>query len=56
VNRGRFGPAVLDRDLNEDVFRRCLRILDEHIEVAVLIENAGVEQLVLELSAPALLV
>ena len=56
MNGGRVGPAVLDGDLNEDVFRRRLGVLDEHVEVAVLIEHAGIEQLVFQVPAPSLLV
>ena len=56
VNGRRVRSAVLDRDLDEDVFGRGLGVFDEHVEVAVLIEHARIEQLVLELRAPALLV
>ena len=45
--------AVADGDLDQDVLGRRLRVLDEDIEVAVLVEDAGVEQLVLELAAAA---
>ena len=37
----------------EDVLGRGLGVLDEDVEVAVLVEDAGVEQLVLELAARA---
>jgi len=45
-------------DANQNVGRRRLRILDLDVEVAVLVERAGVEQLELRiiLSAPAILV
>ncbi len=45
---GRLGSAIVDGDLDENVVRRRLRVFDEHVEIAVLIEHAGVEQLVLE--------
>ena len=51
VQRGRLRTSVANRDLDEDVFRRSLGVLDEHVEVAVLIEDTGVQQLVLELLA-----
>ena len=51
---GRLGAAIVDRELDEDVLRRFLGILDEDVEVAVLVEDSGVDQLVLELVlAPA---
>src|SRR5258707_15462744 len=54
MQRGRLRAAVLDSDLNEDVFRRRLGVFDEHVEVTVVIEHAGVEQLVFALvAAPA---
>ena len=54
VQLGRFRAAVVDGDLDQDVLGRLLGILDEHVEVAVLVEHARIEQLVLELvPAPA---
>ena len=54
VELGRLGAAVVDADPDEDVLGRLLGILDEHVQVAILIEDARVEQLVLELvPAPA---
>ena len=44
------GPAIDRRDLDQDVFDVGFRVLDEHIEIAVLVENAGVDQLVLRLA------
>ena len=49
VKFGRLGAAIVDRDLDEDVLRRFLGVLDEHVEVAVLVEDPGIDQLVLEL-------
>ena len=49
VQSGRFRPAVVDGDADEHVLRAVLRVLDEHVEVAVVVEDAGVEQLVLHL-------
>ncbi len=57
VDGRRLRAAVLDRDLDEDVLRAGLRILDEDVEVAALGKDARVEQLVLGLldRAPAVL-
>ena len=51
-------PAVVRGDAHQDVVVRGLRVLDDHVEVAVLVEDPGVEQLVLEvlLAAAAVLV
>jgi hypothetical protein len=49
VQRGRLRSAVPDGDLDEEVFRGRLGVFDEHVEVAILIEHARVEQLVLAL-------
>ena len=46
---GRFRPAIVHGDPDEHVFRALLGVFDEHVEVAVVVEDAGVEQLVLEL-------
>ena len=48
VDLSRLGAAIVDGDLDEDVLRRFLGILDEHVEVAALIEDPGIEQLILE--------
>ena len=45
--------AVVDRDLNQQVFRGRLGVLDEDVEVTILIEHAGIDQLVLEFVAAA---
>ena len=51
---GRFRAAIVDGDLDQDVLGGRLGILDEHVKVAILIEHAGIDQLVLEvLPAPA---
>ena len=49
----RFGAAIVNADLDQDVFASGLRILDKDVEVAVLVEDARVEQLVLEFVAAA---
>ena len=49
VERGGIRPTVVDRAADQDIFRGGLGVLDEHVEVAVLVEHAGVEQLVLGL-------
>ena len=53
-----FGAAVVDRHPHQHVVRPGLGVLDEDVEVAVVVEDAGVEQLVLRLvlaAAPVLL-
>ena len=45
----RLRPAIVDGDPDEHVFRAFLGVLDEHVEIAVFVEDAGVEQLVLGL-------
>ena len=50
---GRFGAAVVHRDVDQDVVGRRLAYSTKHIEVAVLVEHARVEQLVFEFVAPA---
>ena len=47
MERGGLGPAIAHADLDQDVFRRILGILHEHVEVAVVIEDAGIQQLIL---------
>ena len=45
--------AVHDGDPAEHIFRSGLRVLDEDVEVAVVVEDAGVQQFVLGLAAAA---
>jgi hypothetical protein len=51
-----FGPTVADGDLDQQVFRGHLGVFDEDVEVAVAVEDAGVDELVFELipRAPAI--
>ena len=56
VQRRRLRTPVGDGDLDQDVFGRGLRVLHEHVEVAVVVEDAGIEQLVLEVGPAAPLV
>ena len=46
---GRVRSPVDRRDLHQDVFRTGLGVLHEDVEVPVVVEDAGVEQLVLDL-------
>ncbi len=41
---GCFGTAIVRGDANEHVFRRSLRIFHDHVEVAVIVENARIAQ------------
>ena len=50
---GRLGSSVLRRDADEDVFGAAFGVFHEDVEVPVLVEDAGVEQLVLHLLAGA---
>ena len=47
VNRCRLGSAVAHADPDQNVIGRRFGVLDEHVEVSVVVENARVEQLVL---------
>ena len=47
------GSPVMHGDLHEDVFRGILRVFDEDVEVAVVVEDPGVDQLVLGLGLAA---
>jgi hypothetical protein len=49
VEPGGLGPAIVDGDADQDVVRTFLGVLEEHVEVPVVVEDARVEQLVLEL-------
>ncbi len=51
VQRRGLRPAVAHGDLDQDVLGRRLRILDEHVEVAVVVEDSRIEQLVFQLVA-----
>ena len=46
---GWLGAAVVDRDLDQDVFRLAFCILHENVEVAIIVKNTGIEQLILKL-------
>ena len=56
VQVGRVRSAVGRGDLHQDVVGRALGVLDEHVEVPVVVEDAGIEQLVLHVVARALAV
>ena len=49
VQRRRVRAAVVRRDEHQDVVVGALGVLHDHVEVAVLVEDAGVQQLVLHL-------
>jgi hypothetical protein len=56
VQGGGLGAAINGGDTHDDIARSFLGVFDEDVEVAVLVENAGVEQLVLGFAAAAALV
>ena len=49
VQQSGFRPAIVDADPDQHVLRGGLGILDDDVEVAVAVEDAGVDELVLEL-------
>jgi hypothetical protein len=51
MQRGSRLAAVRDGDLDEQIFRRGFRVLDEHVEVTTAAEHAGVQELVFEIRA-----
>ena len=53
VDVGGVRSAVVDRDADQDVFDRGLGVFDEHVEVAIAVEDAGVEELELRRVAAA---
>ena len=56
MQRRGVGPAVVRGDPDRDVLRIGLGVLDEDVEVAIAVEHAGIEQLVLRTLAGAALV
>jgi hypothetical protein len=48
VERGRLGPAVVRGDEHQQVVGPGLGVLDDHVEVAVVLKDTRIEQLVLE--------
>src|SRR5207249_5194648 len=48
--------AVGDRDANQQVVGRCLRVFGDDVEVAVALEDSGVHELELGLTAAASLI
>ena len=57
MERSRLRTSVSRGDANEDVIGRRLRVVDEDVEIAIGVENAGVDELELgiQLSAPPVL-
>jgi hypothetical protein len=54
VNRCRFGSAICHRDLDQDVLAIAFRIRHDDVEVAIAVEDAGVDELELWIAtAPA---
>src|ERR1700732_961358 len=42
-----FRPSIPRRNAHQDVFHIRLRVFHEHVEVAILVENSGINELVL---------
>ena len=53
LGSSRLRSAITHADLDQDVLRRLLGILHKHVEVAIVIEDARVEQLVFHVAAVA---
>ena len=53
MNRRRLRPAVVDGDSHQNVVRRGLAVFRKNVEVAVVVEDPGVEQLEFRLILPA---
>jgi len=53
MNLSSFRAAVVNADLHQDVFGRILGVFDKHIEITVLVEDTGIDQLVFEFMAIA---
>ncbi len=53
MERRRLGPAIVHRDQDQQVLGRGLGIFDEDVEIAILVEDPGIEQLVFLLLAAA---
>jgi hypothetical protein len=49
MERRRLGAAIDRFDANKDIVRRRLGVFDKNVEVAVIIEDAGIDQLVFQL-------
>lgn len=49
MDRSVLGAAVVDRDQGDQILDTGLRVLDDHVEVAIVVEHAHVEQFVLGL-------
>src|SRR5262249_50611185 len=47
VQLGIFWTAIEGFDANANVFRACLGVLDKNVKVAVIVEDAGIEEFVL---------
>ena len=52
VDLGRVRPPIRNRDPHQDVDRRGLRIFDEHVEIAIVGEQARIEQLEFRIEPP----
>ena len=56
MDRRRLRPAIAHADLDEDVLRRLLGILHKDIEVAIIVEDTRIQQLVLHVATITLFV
>ena len=56
MQQRRLASAIVGGDLDQHVFGRCLRVLHEDVEVPIVVEDPGIEELVLVLLAGSLVV
>jgi hypothetical protein len=42
------GTTIVRRDPDQDIVRRDFRIFDKHIKITVIVEDAGIDQLVFQ--------
>ena len=53
ATRGRLRPAIDHADLDQEVLGRLLSILDEHVEVAIPLEDTRIQEFVLHVATGA---
>src|SRR6266496_4975930 len=56
MNRGGLRPSIANSDLDQEILRSVLGVLHEYVKVAITLEDAGVEQLILHVAPVAALI
>ena len=54
VQAGGLRASIAQADLDQDIGRRRFRVFDKHVEIPIIIEYAGIQQLVFRVVAAAL--